>query len=66
MTDTTIFTITVLVNDTELVRQVEGTHWSRDDSRNVWVHNGDDPVMEVEADHFVEIVREDRINAVTT
>ena len=64
--DTTIFTITVLINGTELVRQVEGSHWARDDSRNVWIHDGDKPVMEVESEHFVEIVRESNITATTT
>ena len=64
--DTTIFTITVLINDTELVRQVKGTHWRRDDTRNVWIYAGNEPVMEVESEHFVEIVRESNINSIST
>ena len=64
--DTGTFTVTVLIGDTELVRQVEGTHWRRDDSRNVFVYDSDTAVMEVESEYFVEIVREDNINPATT
>ena len=66
MTDTTIFTITVLIGGDEIVRQVTGTRWRRDESRNIWVYDGDEPVLEVEAEYFVEIVREDKITSITT
>ncbi|MFC5278643.1 hypothetical protein ACFPM1_07730 [Halorubrum rubrum] len=64
--DTTTITITVLIDDTQYVRQVEGTHWRRDDERTVYVYNDDTTLLEVEAEHFVEAFREDRVDTITT
>ena len=65
-TDYRTYTVTVLINGTELVRQVRATHYRRDgETRNVFLYNGDDVVMEIEADHFVEIVDEDHITTIT-
>lgn len=68
MTDstTTTFTVTVLIDESEIVRQVQGTHWRRDDSRNVWVYDGDEAVLEVESEYFVEILREDAVTSIKT
>lgn len=67
MTTTNTLTVTVLIDGKELVRQVQGTRWRRDDHRNVWIYDeNDEPVMEIDGEHFVEIVREDRITQEST
>lgn len=66
-TTNTTLTVTVLIDGKELVRQVEGARWRRDDHRNVWIYDkNDEPVMEIEGEHFVEIVREDNITQQAT
>lgn len=64
--DTTTITITVLIDGTQYVRQVEGTHWRRDVERTVYVYDGDTTVLEVDAEYFVEAAREDRVETIST
>lgn len=62
----TTITITVEIGGTEYVRQVQGTHWARDDSRNVFVYDEDGPILEVTEDHFVEAFYEDNVETIAT
>ncbi|MYL67792.1 hypothetical protein [Halorubrum distributum] len=64
--DTTTITVTVLIDGTQYIHQVEGTHWRRDDERTVYVYNGDITVLEVDAEYFVDAMREDSVETTVT
>jgi hypothetical protein len=48
------------------VRQVEGTHWARDENRRLYVYDDDTTVLDVGADSVVEVLREDDVETVAT
>ncbi|RQG93736.1 hypothetical protein [Natrarchaeobius oligotrophus] len=62
----TTITVTVKIDDTEYVRQVQGTHWARDDEGRVYVYNGETTILEVEAPYFVEAFRENDVETTAT
>lgn len=65
----TIITVTVEIDGTEYVRQVQGTHWARGssaDNHSVYVYNEGETVLEVSADHFVEAFHEDAVETIAT
>lgn len=65
----TTITVTVKIDGTEYIRQVQGTHWARGssaDNQSVYVYSGETTVLEVDADHFVEAFREDDVETVAT
>lgn len=66
MSDPTTITVTVEIGDTEYIRQVEGTHWARDDNRTLYVYNDDTTVLEVAPEHVVEVFREDDVETIAT
>ncbi|ELZ84454.1 hypothetical protein C453_12946 [Haloferax elongans ATCC BAA-1513] len=57
-------TVTILIDGHEYIRQVEGTHWARDDSRTLYVYDGPQTVLEAADQHVVEVFREDRVDTV--
>ena len=59
--DTTTISVTALIDGTQYIHTVEGTHWRRDDERTVYVYNGDTTVLEVDAEYFVGAMREDSV-----
>lgn len=66
MTDTTTITVTVEIGDREYVRQVQGTHWARDDDDRLYVYDDDQTVLEVAADNVTEVLREDAVETIAT
>ncbi|MDS0280295.1 hypothetical protein NDI85_21150 [Halomicroarcula sp. S1AR25-4] len=66
MTDTTTITTTVAIGGRVYVRQVQGTHWARDDDGRLYVYDDDTTVLDVGADNVVEILREDDVETVAT
>jgi hypothetical protein len=65
--ETTTITVTVVIDDREYVRQVQGTHWARDDDRTLYVYDSEDrTVLEADGDHVVEVFREDEVETVAT
>lgn len=64
--DITTITVTVEIGDTEYVRQVQGTHWARDDSRTLYVYNDNTTVLEVAPEHVVEVFREGDVETIAT
>lgn len=64
--DPTTITIVLEVASTEYIHQTEGTHWRRDESRTVYVYNGDETVLEVDPDHFAAAFYEDEIETIGT
>jgi len=61
MTDTTTITLTVAIGGQEYVRQTEGTHWARDDDGRLYIYRDDLTLLDVDAEHVVEIMREDEV-----
>ena len=66
MTETTTITITVEVGGRVFVRQVQGTHWARDDDGRLYVYDNDTTVLDVGAGSVVEVLREDDVETVAT
>lgn len=64
--DTTTITVSVAFGGREYVRQVEGTHWARDDDRTLYVYNGDTTVLEVESEYVVEVLREEDVTTIAS
>jgi len=60
--DTTTITITVELGGSEYVHSTEGTHWARDDDGRLYVYDGDMTLLEIKAEHVVEVAREERID----
>jgi len=65
-TPTTTITVTVAIGGREYVRQVEGTHWARDENRTLYVYDDETTVLEVEAEHVVEVLREEDVQTAVT
>ena len=66
MTDTTTITVTVEIGGREYVRQVEGTHWARDDNDRLYVYDDDTTVLDVADENAVEVLREDAVETIAT
>jgi hypothetical protein len=65
-TPTTTITVTVAIGGREYIRQVEGTHWARDENRTLYVYDDDRTLLEVEAEHVVEVLREADVQTAVT
>lgn len=66
--DITTINIVLEIAGTEYVHRVEGTHWAwSPDGSSLYVYDetgsaaNDDPLIEVDADHFAGAFREDRV-----
>jgi hypothetical protein len=63
-TDSEAITVTAAYADQLFVRQIDGTHWARDDADRLYVYNDDRTVLEVAGDRVVEVCREASIETV--
>jgi len=61
MTDTTTITLTVDIGGREYVRQMDATHWARDDDGRLYVYRDDLTLLDVDDGHVVEVLREDEV-----
>ena len=64
--DITTITVTVRVDEQTLVRQVEATHWARDDERTLYVYRGDRTLLEVADEYVVSVLREEAVETILT
>jgi hypothetical protein len=64
--DTTTITVTVEIGDREYVRQVQGTHWARDDNGRLYVYDDDRTVLDVDDDVVTEVLREGAVQTTAT